>query len=63
MGTLVGKTLLTSATSVFAAPPRNQLISLDVFALQASTNTILAHFVSLVAVNLMLRAVNKAAPA
>lgn len=58
----MGKTLMTSASAVFVGPPAGQLISLDVFALQSATNTILAHFASLVAVNIMLGRVNRAQP-
>ncbi|KAF5826007.1 hypothetical protein DUNSADRAFT_5376 [Dunaliella salina] len=59
VGTLVAKTLMTSATGQLAAQNANQLVSLDVFALQASTNTLLCHVIGLLFTNLMLRIVNK----
>ncbi|KXZ55522.1 hypothetical protein GPECTOR_2g1071 [Gonium pectorale] len=61
VGTLVAKSLLTSVQAPFsAATAANALVSLDVFSLQAATNTLLSHIISLVFVNLMLRATNAA---
>lgn len=59
VGTLVAKTLMTSVSGQLAVQNANQLVSLDVFALQASTNTLLCHVIGLLFTNLMLRIVNK----
>eukprot|EP00775_Hariotina_reticulata_P013608 gene13608-13733_t len=59
VGTLVSKTMLAAANAPYAAPaPGGTLISLDVFSLQASTNTLLAHFLSIVFANCIVGAVN-----
>jgi len=64
VGTLVTKTMLGAANAPYATPqPGSTLVSLDVFSLQASTNTLLAHFLSIVFANLITGAVNKAAAA
>ncbi|KIY96600.1 hypothetical protein MNEG_11360 [Monoraphidium neglectum] len=61
VGTLVSKTMLGAANAPYATPqPGATLVSLDVFSLQASTNVLLAHFVSIVFTNLILSRVNKA---
>jgi hypothetical protein len=61
VGTLVSKTMLSAANAPYAQPqPGATLVSLDVFSLQASTNTLLAHFLSIVCANLMIKAVAKA---
>ncbi|GLI70585.1 hypothetical protein VaNZ11_015511 [Volvox africanus] len=60
VGTLVAKSLLTSTQAPFTTNPVNAVISLDVFSLQAATNTLLAHLVSLVFTNLMLRITSSA---
>eukprot|EP00878_Enallax_costatus_P031606 GHUV01034568.1.p2 GENE.GHUV01034568.1~~GHUV01034568.1.p2 ORF type:complete len:173 (+),score=58.06 GHUV01034568.1:555-1073(+) len=61
VGTLVSKTMLAATNAPYAAPsPGGTLISLDVFSLQASTNTLLAHFLSVVFANWLIGAVNKA---
>lgn len=60
VGTLVSKTMLAAANAPYAAPtPGGTLVSLDVFSLQASTNVLLAHFVSIVFSNLMLGTLNR----
>lgn len=52
--------MLAAANAPYAAPqPGNTLVSLDVFSLQASTNVLLAHFMSIVFTNLMLGALNR----
>ncbi|KAK9826797.1 hypothetical protein WJX81_001824 [Elliptochloris bilobata] len=56
VGTLVGKTLLTSTSNPYAAGSGGARLqstpaALDVFGIQASTNTLLAHFVSIVFAN------------
>lgn len=61
VGTLVGKTLMTAAQGLQYNSP-SSLVSLDVFALQASTNILLCHLVGLAFGNLMMRLVNKAVP-
>lgn len=62
VGTLVSKTMLAAANAPYAAPaPGGTLISLDVYSLQASTNTLLAHFLSIVFTNFILGVVNKVA--
>ncbi|KAF8058327.1 lpxC [Scenedesmus sp. PABB004] len=59
VGTLVSKTMLAATNAPYAAPaPGGTLISLDVFSLQASTNTLLAHFLSVVFANFIIGAVN-----
>jgi len=64
VGTLVSKTMLSAANAPYAQPqPGATLVSLDVFSLQASTNTLLAHFLSIVCANLMIKAVAKGAAA
>jgi len=60
VGTLVAKSLMTAVSGpVSYASSSNALVSLDVFALQASTNTLLCHVIGLLFTNLMLRIVNK----
>jgi hypothetical protein len=60
VGTLVSKTMLSAANAPYAQPqPGATLVSLDVFSLQASTNVLLAHFMSIVFTNLMLGALNR----
>ncbi|GAX79568.1 hypothetical protein CEUSTIGMA_g7009.t1 [Chlamydomonas eustigma] len=62
VGTLVGKTLMASTQSSFQYGGVNSasVVSLDVFALQASTNILLCHLVGLVFSNIMQRVVNNA---
>eukprot|EP00197_Chlamydomonas_leiostraca_P001982 CAMPEP_0202856918 /NCGR_PEP_ID=MMETSP1391-20130828/38_1 /ASSEMBLY_ACC=CAM_ASM_000867 /TAXON_ID=1034604 /ORGANISM="Chlamydomonas leiostraca, Strain SAG 11-49" /LENGTH=276 /DNA_ID=CAMNT_0049535635 /DNA_START=65 /DNA_END=895 /DNA_ORIENTATION=+ len=61
VGTLVAKTLATAVSGPFTVQQGgNALVSLDVFALQASTNTLLCHVIGLLFTNLMLRLVNRA---
>ncbi|GIL89575.1 hypothetical protein Vretimale_1868 [Volvox reticuliferus] len=60
VGTLVAKSLLTSTQAPFTTSSINAVISLDVFSLQAATNTLLSHLVSLVFTNLMLRITSSA---
>ncbi|DBA80512.1 hypothetical protein WJX77_002029 [Trebouxia sp. C0004] len=63
IGGLVAKTLTTSSTNPYAqggAGARAAPVALDVFSVQASANTLLAHFVSIVFTNLLLRTLNKA---
>ncbi|KAL0024346.1 hypothetical protein WJX79_001446 [Trebouxia sp. C0005] len=65
IGGLVAKTLTTSSTNPYAqggAGARAAPVALDVFSVQASANTLLAHFVSIVFTNLLLRTLNKATP-
>lgn len=65
IGGLVAKTLTTSSTNPYAqggAGARAAPVALDVFSVQASANTLLAHFVSIVFTNLLLRTLNKAVP-
>lgn len=65
VGGLVAKTLLAAPNPYQAGQSASAVVSLDVFSLQASTNTILAHFLSLIFSSIMLRAINRtqAAPA
>ena len=61
VGTLVGKTFLQAAQAPFqynAGNPGAALVSLDVFALQASTNILLCHLLGLTFANLAIRVVN-----
>jgi hypothetical protein len=52
--------MLSAANAPYAQPtPGATLISLDVFSLQASTNVLLAHFMSIVFTNLMLGTLNR----
>ncbi|MEW5297982.1 MAG: hypothetical protein WDW36_001150 [Sanguina aurantia] len=60
VGTLVGKTLATSLQNPYGMAAQQGLVSLDVFTLQASTNTLLAHVVALIFTNVMLGIINKA---
>lgn len=63
VGTLVAKTLVTSVSTPYAVPQANNaLVSLDVFALQASTNTLLCHLLGLIFTNMLLGVVNKRKP-
>ncbi|KAL3145817.1 hypothetical protein ABBQ38_015191 [Trebouxia sp. C0009 RCD-2024] len=65
IGGLVAKTLTTSSTNPYAqggAGARAAPVALDVFSVQASANTLLAHFVSIVFTNMLLRTLNKATP-
>eukprot|EP00798_Chlamydomonas_sp_ICE-L_P020530 gene20530-27320_t len=64
VGMLVAKSLMGAASGgvVYAQNAQNALVSVDVFALQASTNTLLCHVVGLVFANWMLSTVNKAMP-
>lgn len=65
VGTLVAKTLAggaSGATGVVGSAAGVVNVSLDVFSLQALTNTLLSHFISLIFTNLMLRLVNKSLP-
>lgn len=65
VGTLVAKTLTTTSQNPYqggrAAASSAAPAALDAFSIQASTNTVLAHFVSIVFANWMLRLLNKAA--
>jgi hypothetical protein len=64
VGTLVAKTLTTSTSNPYAANPttvRGAPAALDAFSIQASTNTVLAHFASIVFANWLLRILNRAA--
>jgi hypothetical protein len=57
-GTLVGKTLITAINGPLTVQNANTgLVSLDVFALQASTNVLLCHVIGLFFTNVMLRIV------
>ena len=60
MGGLVAKTLSSSTSNPYAAGAANRSAptSLDVFSVQASTNTIFAHFLSLFFANWLLRKLN-----
>ncbi|PNW76638.1 hypothetical protein CHLRE_11g467759v5 [Chlamydomonas reinhardtii] len=60
VGTLVAKSLMTSVQGAFAANAANALVSIDVFSLQAATNTVLSHVVSLIFTNMMLGVVGGA---
>lgn len=63
VGTLVGKTFLQAAQAPFQYNSGGAaLVSLDVFALQASTNILLCHLLGLIFINLTLRVVNAALP-
>lgn len=65
IGGLVAKTLTTASTNPYAqggAGARAAPVALDVFSVQASANTLLAHFVSIVFTNMLLRTLNKATP-
>lgn len=60
VGTLVAKSLMTAMSGPYQyGAAAGGLVSLDVFALQASTNTLLCHVIGLLYTNLMLRVVNK----
>ena len=63
MGGLVAKTLSSSTSNPYAAGAANRAAptSLDVFSVQASTNTIFAHFLSLFFANWLLRKLNSGA--
>ncbi|KAK9841449.1 hypothetical protein WJX74_006015 [Apatococcus lobatus] len=63
VGVLVGKTLTSSSTSPYTASGvRNAApAALDVFSVQASSNTLLAHFISIVLAQWLLRVLNKGA--
>ena len=68
VGQLVGKTLSSSTSNPYAAGGSGAAgatpTAIDVFSVQASTNTLMAHFVSIVFANWLLRLLNKgAAPA
>ncbi|GFR45189.1 hypothetical protein Agub_g6578, partial [Astrephomene gubernaculifera] len=63
VGTLVARSLVSSVQAPFAVAPPSALVSLDVFALQAATNTLLAHVVSLLFTNLMMRLLGSAGAA
>uniref|UniRef100_A0A1D2A1H8 Protein TIC 21, chloroplastic n=1 Tax=Auxenochlorella protothecoides TaxID=3075 RepID=A0A1D2A1H8_AUXPR len=60
IGGLVGKTLTSASAAGYAyrtpAPPP---VALDVFSIQASTNTLMAHFVAILFGNWLLRTANK----
>ncbi|KAJ9517374.1 hypothetical protein QJQ45_016739 [Haematococcus lacustris] len=59
-GTLVAKSLATAISGpITYSQAGSALVSLDVFALQASTNTLLCHVIGLLFTNLMLRLVNR----
>ena len=61
VGTLVGKTFLQAAQAPFqysSGNPGAALVSLDVFALQASTNILLCHLLGLTFANMSIRVVN-----
>jgi hypothetical protein len=63
VGTLVAKTLTTSSSNPYAANPTTRTgapAALDAFSIQASTNTVLAHFASIVFANWMLRLLQRA---
>lgn len=59
VGTLVAKSLSTAISSPYPYSPPGGVVSLDVFALQASTNVLLCHVIGLLFTNLMLRIVNR----
>ncbi|KAJ9517631.1 hypothetical protein QJQ45_025031 [Haematococcus lacustris] len=60
VGTLVAKSLATAISGpITYSQAGSALVSLDVFALQASTNTLLCHVIGLLFTNLMLRLVNR----
>ncbi|KAK9850977.1 hypothetical protein WJX84_009282 [Apatococcus fuscideae] len=63
VGVLVGKTLTSSSTSPYAASGVRAAApaALDVFSVQASSNTLLAHFISIVLAQWLLRVLNKGA--
>lgn len=66
VGQLVGKTLSSSTSNPYAAGNASAAGStptaIDVFTVQASTNTLLAHFVSILFANWLLRLLNRGAP-
>lgn len=62
VGQLVAKTLTTSTANPYVTNPglrSGAPAALDAFSIQASTNTVLAHFVSIVFANWLLRILNK----
>lgn len=64
VGTLVAKTLTTSSQNPYTVNPTTTAgapAALDAFSIQASTNTVLAHFASIVFANWLLRLLNRAA--
>jgi hypothetical protein len=67
IGVLVAKTLTASSTNPYApggvATRSAAPAALDVFSVQASANTLLAHFASIVFANWLLRTLNHNAPA
>ncbi|KAH7446752.1 hypothetical protein KP509_01G072500 [Ceratopteris richardii] len=63
VGTLVAKSLLSTATPTFQVPPGySPVLALDVFLVQASANTVVSHFLGLVSSLELLRYVNKPPP-
>ena len=62
IGSLLGKALMQpQGNSVFVPGNINQYVeAFDIFIVQANTNTLLAHFVSLAATLWLLRVVNRA---
>lgn len=67
VGALVAKALTTSTVPYQAAPGQSPVLSIDVFLVQASANTILSHFLGLASSLELLRSVSlppaEAAPA
>lgn len=67
VGTLVAKTLTSSSQNPYQAgqiarsAAAGTPAALDAFSIQASTNTVLAHFASIVFANMMMRLLNKSA--
>ena len=65
MGQLVGKTLSSSTSNPYAGAgsgiAQSTPTAIDVFSVQASTNTLMAHFISVALANWLLRTLNKGA--
>eukprot|EP00887_Chlorella_sp_A99_P002916 scaffold6.g2916.t1 len=63
VGSLVSKTLMSAAANPYAIGARGVTtpppVALDVFSVQANTNTILAHFVAILFSNWLLSVLNK----
>ena len=65
VGLLVAKTLTNATANPFlsgGAGSYNPVLALDVFLVQASTNTALAHFASLLASLWLIRVINRPSP-
>eukprot|EP00244_Chara_vulgaris_P004517 TRINITY_DN1890_c1_g1_i2.p1 TRINITY_DN1890_c1_g1~~TRINITY_DN1890_c1_g1_i2.p1 ORF type:complete len:406 (-),score=45.50 TRINITY_DN1890_c1_g1_i2:248-1465(-) len=63
VGVLVGKALTSSAAPMLQANPSfSPVLALDVFLVQASTNTVLSHFIGMILTLMLLRSVTLSQP-